>query len=83
MITNNEVRPLQKYRCFSKSPIANFKEKVQDFIDFLTFISIYIFNLQELLQPFYVLLHDTVDFKWTPDLEKSFLDLKSKIKQGD
>ena len=36
-------------------------------------------NLHEIL--FYLLLRNTVDFKWTPGLEQSFLDLKSKIKQ--
>ena len=36
-----------------------------------------------MLRPFYLLLRDTVDFKWTPHLEQTFLDLKSKIKQGE
>ena len=64
MIKKNEVRPLQKkIDAFLNLQSPTSKKKVQEFIGFLTFISKYIFNLNEMLRPFYLLLLDTVDFK--------------------
>ena len=78
MIKKYEVRPLQKkIETFLNLQLPNSKEKISEFNGFLTFISKYIFNLHEMLRPLYLLLRNTVDFKWKPHLEQSLLDLKS------
>ena len=44
--------------------------------------NLYIFILQANFRPFYLLIRDTVDFKWTPQLQQTFDRVNKEFTDG-
>ena len=55
------------------------KTELKRFIGSMNFYSQFINNLHISLKPFYTLLHDGISFKWTPELDKLFNDIKNSL----
>ena len=49
------------------------------FLGSVNFYSKFIEKLHINLEPLYTLLHDDVEFQWTPELEKIFQDIKNTM----
>ena len=82
-IQNTHIHPLKsKIDGFLKLQPPKNKTEIQNYVGFLTFISKFIYNLQVILQPFYLQLRDTTDFKWTPELQQRFDRVKKEFTDG-
>ena len=79
-IENNTIKPIpSKIEAIKK--ISSPKEK-KDVMQFLGSVNIYSKFIEKLyinLKPLYTLIHDDVNFQWTPELEKIFQDVKNAM----
>ena len=69
--TDTILQKLDQYHNTSQLTTTK-KREIENYVRFLRFISKYIYNLQVILRPFCLQLWDTKDFKWTPELQKTF-----------
>ena len=82
-IQNKNINPLKStIDAFLELQPPKHKKVVENIVDFLTFFSEKIYNLQENLRPFCQQLRDTVDFKWTPQLQQKFNRVKKELTDG-
>ena len=80
-IQNNPIHPLKsKKDGFLK--LQPPKKETQNYVGFLTFISIYICSLQLILRLFYLNFRDTTDFKWTSELQQTFDKVRKEHMDG-
>ena len=79
-IENNTIKPIpSKIEAIKK--ISSPKEK-KDVMQFLGSVNIYSKFIEKLyinLKPLYTLIHDDVNFQWTPELEKIIRDVKNAM----
>ena len=52
---------------------------LQRYLGTNNFFAKYVYGMQRILQPFYNLLHKETDFKWTPEHQKIFEQMKKTI----
>ena len=75
---NNTIKPMpSKIEAVKRIPSPKDKKDVMQFLGSVNFYSKFIAKLQINLKPLYTLLHDDVNFQWTPELEKIFQDVKN------
>ena len=80
-VQNNHIHPLKsRIDKFLKLQPPKNKKEIQNYVGFLNFISKYIYNLQFILRPFYLQPRDTTDFKWTPELQQTFIRVKKNLR---
>ena len=79
-IGNNTSKPIpSKIEAIKRMPSPKNKKAVIKFLGSVNFYSNFIEKLHINLKPLYTLLHDDVNFQWTPELEKIFQDNKNSM----
>ena len=79
-IGNNTIKPIpSKIEAIKKIPSPKDKKDVLQFLGNVNFCSKFIEKLHITLKPLYTLLHDDINFQWTPELEKKFQDVKNSM----
>ena len=79
-IGNNTIKPiLSKRDAIKRIPSPKQKKDIMQFLGSVNFYSKFIEKLHINLKPLYTLLHDDVNFQWTPELEKIFQNVKNAI----
>ena len=82
-IQNDHMHPLKStIDGFLNLQAPKIKKEIQNYVEFPTCISKYIYNLKVILRAFYLQLRDTTDFKWTPDLQQTFDRVKKELTDG-
>ena len=76
---NSTIKPTpSKVEAIKRIPLKERKDVMQ-FLGSVNFSSKFIEKLHINLKPLYNLLHDDVNFQWTPELEKIFQDIKNTM----
>ena len=76
-IGNNTIKPIHsKIEAIKNIPSPRTKQDVMQFLGTINFYSKFIEKLHINLKPLYNLLHDDINFQWTPELEKIFNTIK-------
>ena len=79
-IRNNTIKPIpSKTEAIKRIPSPKEKKDVMQLLGSVNFYSKFIEKLHINLKPLCTLLHDDVNFQWTPDLEKIFQDVRNKM----
>ena len=79
-IGNNTIKPIHsKIEAIKNIPSPKTKQDVMQFLGTINFYSKFIEKLHINLKPLYNLLHDDINFQWTPELEKTFNTIKNTM----
>ena len=79
-IGNNTIKPNpSKIEAIEKIPSPKDKKDVMQFLGSVNFYSKFIEKVHINLKPLYTILHDDINFQWTPELEKIFQDIKNSM----
>ena len=79
-IENNTIKPIpSKIEAIKRIQSPKDKKDVMQFLGSVNFYSKFVEKLQMNLKPLYTLLQDDVKFQWTPELEKTFQDVKQAM----
>ena len=79
-IGNNTIKPIpSKIEANKRIPSPKEKKDVMQLLGSVNFYSKVVEKLHINLKPLYTLLHDDVNFQWTPELEKIFQDVKNAM----
>ena len=79
IIEDKKVKPLtSRIDGFQKLEPPKSMKALQRYLGTINFLAKYVYGMQRILQPFYNLLHKETDFKWTPEHQKIFEQMKKK-----
>ena len=79
-IGNNTIKPIpSKIEAIKRIPSPKEKKDVMQFLGSVNFYSKFDKKLHINLKSLYTLLHDDVEFQWTPELEKKIQDVKNAM----
>ena len=74
------IKPISsKVDGIHKLKTSTSKTELMRFIGSMNFYSKFINKLQNSLNPFITLIHDVISFKWTPELDKRFNEIKTSL----
>ena len=77
---DKKVKPLtSRIDGFQKLERPKTMKALQRNLETINFLAKYVYGMQPILQPFYNLLHKETDFKWTPEHQKIFEQMKKTI----
>lgn len=80
IVTNNNIQPdPEKLAAVSNFPPLTTKKQVQRFLGLCSYYRKFIENFAQIAKPLYTLTSEKVRFRWGPNEEKAFKELKRKM----
>ena len=80
IIENKTIKPLSsRIDGFQKLEPPKSMKALQRYLGTINFLAKYVYGMQQILQPFYTLLHKETDFKWTKEHQQIFEQMKKTI----
>ena len=79
-IKRNTITPLKsRIDAIQKLQATTNKKKIQEILGMLNFLSKYVYKMQLCLRPFYNILRQQNNFKWTTEHQRRFDDIKKLL----